>query len=89
MYWDIWWVWIAAALALAILEVLAPGFIFLGFAFGAAIVGILIALGLSITLPWMLVIAAIMALASWIVMRKVFGIRKGQVKHFDTDINEN
>jgi len=89
MYWDIWWVWIAAALALAILEVLAPGFIFLGFAFGAAAVGILLALGLPITLPWMLVIAASMALLSWVVMRKVFGIRKGQVKHFDTDINEN
>lgn len=88
MYWDIWWVWIATALALAIFEVLAPGFIFLGFAFGAAIVGILIALGLVISLPWMLVIAAVMALISWIVMRKVFGVRKGQATYFDTDINE-
>jgi len=89
MMWDIWWVWISAALLLAILEVLAPGFIFLGFAFGAATVGILLALSLPMTLPWMLVIAASMALVSWIVMRKVFGVRAGQVKHFDTDINEN
>jgi len=89
MIWDIWWVWISAALGLAILEVLAPGFIFLGFAFGAAVVGVLIALGMSISLPWLLVIAASVALLSWVVMRRFFGIRKGQVKHFDTDINEN
>ncbi|MCP5038656.1 MAG: hypothetical protein GY945_13775 [Rhodobacteraceae bacterium] len=89
MIWDIWWVWIAAALGLAILEVLAPGFIFLGFAFGAAVVGMMIALGFVTGLPWLLVIAACVALVSWVVMRRVFGIRKGQVKHFDTDINEN
>ncbi len=89
MIWDIWWAWIAAALILAILEVLAPGFIFLGFAFGAAAVGILIALGVTANLPWLLVIAASVALLSWVGMRKFFGIRKGQVKHFDTDINEN
>jgi hypothetical protein len=34
--WHLWWVWLAAALGLAILEILVPGFIFLGFAVGAA-----------------------------------------------------
>lgn len=89
MIWHIWWVWIAAALVLAILEVLAPGFIFLGFAFGAAAVGVLIALGLPLGLPWLLVIAASVALLSWVLMRKFFGVRKGQVKYINTDINEN
>ncbi len=29
MIWDIWWVWVAVGLALAILEIFAPGFVFL------------------------------------------------------------
>ena len=33
-----WWVWMAAALVLAIVEVLLPGFMLLGFAIGAAVV---------------------------------------------------
>jgi membrane protein implicated in regulation of membrane protease activity len=89
MIWEIWWVWIAAALALGILEVLAPGFIFLGFALGAGAVGLLMALGFVTTLPWLLVIFAAVSLLAWVVMRKYFGIRRGQVKHITTDINED
>jgi len=89
MIWDIWWVWIAAALGLAILEVLAPGFIFLGFALGAAVVGILMGVGIGASLPWLLVVFAVVSLISWIVMRRAFGIRKGQVKVWDRDINED
>ncbi len=89
MIWEIWWVWISAALVLAILEVLVPGFIFLGFAFGAAFVGVMIALGIATSLPWLLVIAAVIALLSWVGMRRFFGVRKGQAKYFDEDINEN
>lgn len=89
MIWDIWWVWIAAALGLGILEVLAPGFIFLGFAIGVGAVGVMMGLGLNLGLPWLLVIAAVVALVSWAAMRRFVGIRKGQVKYFDSDINEN
>ena len=32
MLWTEWWVWMAGALALATLEVIVPGYIFLGFA---------------------------------------------------------
>lgn len=89
MWWEIWWIWLAAALALGILEIFAPGFIFLGFALGAAAVGVLMALGLSSTLPWLLVIFAVVSLLCWVAMRRAFGIRKGQVKVWDTDINED
>lgn len=89
MIWEIWWVWVAAGLALAILEVFAPGFIFLGFAIGAALVGGLIALGATLSLPWLLVVFGVVSLAAWIGMRQAFGVRKGQVKTWDTDINEN
>ncbi|WP_300515631.1 hypothetical protein [Aliiroseovarius sp.] len=89
MIWDIWWVWVAVGLVLAILEIFAPGFVYLGFAIGAALVGGLIALGLGLSLPWLLVVFGLVSLFSWIVLRRAFGVRKGQKKTWDTDINEN
>ena len=35
MIWATWWIWMIAGLSLAFLEVLVPGYIFLGFALGA------------------------------------------------------
>lgn len=87
--WEIWWFWVAAGIGLAILEVLAPGFIFLGFAVGATLVGVIIALGLILTLAWALVVFALASLIAWIVLRRVFGVRAGQKKTWDRDINEN
>jgi membrane protein implicated in regulation of membrane protease activity len=43
--WQEWWVWMLAGAVLAILEVLLPGFILLGFAIGAALTGALLWLG--------------------------------------------
>jgi len=86
--WALWWVWVAAGLVLAILEVFAPGFIFLGFAVGAGMTGLLLAIGLSFSLPVLLVVFALITLVAWLVMRKVFGVKSGNVKTFDHDINE-
>lgn len=86
--WEIWWVWIAGAMVLAILELFAPGFIFVGFAFGAAVVGVILALGVGLSLPWALVIFAVVSAAAWIVTRRLMGERQGQKKTFDHDINE-
>ena len=71
--------------------VLAPGFIFLGFAVGAMIVGGLLLLGggLVPSFPIALLIAGISAGVAWVFIRKLAGERKGQVKRIDTDINEN
>ncbi len=89
MLWHVWWVWAAAGIGLAILEVLAPGYIFLGFAIGALIVAALLFAGLTVSLPWLLVILGAVALISWLVLRQIFGIRKGQVKVIRHDINED
>jgi membrane protein implicated in regulation of membrane protease activity len=79
----------SGALILATLEVLIPGYIFLGFAFGAAVMGMLILLGVSASgLALTLVIFAVLSLISYLVMRKVFGLRTGQVKIWDTDVND-
>ena len=60
-FWRIWWIWLAGALVLAILEVLLPGFIFLGFAIGAAITGVILALtGVSISLAVLLLVFAVL-----------------------------
>jgi len=40
--WTSWVFWMIAAVGLAILEVFAPSFIFLGFAIGAALVGLIL-----------------------------------------------
>lgn len=90
-----YWVWFAGALVLGILEILAPGYILLGFALSAAVIGVVFALGgpfaeyLTGSMPITLVVFAAVALCLWLVMRKVFGLRTGQVKNFDHDINEN
>ena len=88
--WQEAWVWVVAGLVLGALEMFAPGFILLGFAIGAGVVGALIWAGvLGASLPPMLLCLAVVALVAWLVMRKVSGVRQGQAKIWDTDINEN
>ena len=89
LLWAEWWVWMSAALILATLEVLIPGYIFLGFAMGAGLVGLLILLGVSASgLALTLVIFAVLSLLSYLAMRRFFRLRKGQVKVWETDIND-
>ncbi|WP_435137821.1 hypothetical protein [Pseudopelagicola sp. nBUS_19] len=84
-----WWVWLAFALLLVILEVLIPGWIFLGFAIGAAITGLLLLGPLQLlSTPMLLLAFAALSLASWLLLRRVFSLRTGQVKTFDHDIND-
>ncbi len=87
--WAVWWVWVVAGFALGVLEVLAPGFIFLGFAIGAVVTGILVGLGLAPTgLAALILIFAVVSLAAWYALRRTMGVRKGQVKVWDKDIND-
>jgi inner membrane protein len=87
--WAEWWVWMSGALILATLEVLIPGYIFLGFAIGAGLLGLLILLGINATgLALTLVIFAVLSLLSYLAMRRFFRLRKGQVKVWETDIND-
>ncbi|WP_092362207.1 hypothetical protein [Cribrihabitans marinus] len=87
--WTVWWVWGAAALILAILEVLVPGFVFVGFAVGAAAVALfLLNTGLSLGLAPLLLIFAVLSLVTWLILRRYFALPKGQVKRFTDDIND-
>lgn len=95
MVWSDYWVWFAAALVLGILEILAPGYILLGFAIAAGAVGGLFLAGggvaeyLASSMPITLVLFAAIALLVWIALRRMFGMRKGQVKIWETDINDD
>lgn len=90
--WSLWWVWFVAALVIGFLEVIAPAQVFLGFAAGAAGTGIALLIGvpgLATSLPATLLVFAVLSLIAWIVVRKLVGVRHGQVKVWDTDINED
>lgn len=87
--WTVWWVWLVAGFALGVLEILAPGFIFLGFAIGAVATGILLAVGpLGGSLPILLVVFAALSLLAWFALRATMGVHKHQVKIWTKDIND-
>lgn len=85
-----WWVWVVAGFALGVLEVIVPGYIFLGFAIGAVVTGALVGLGLfGGQLPVLLFIFAVASFLAWLALRRTMGVRAGQVKIWDKDINDN
>ena len=87
--WTVWWVWVVAGFALGVLEVILPGFIFLGFAIGAVITGILLAMGvLGSSLTVTILIFALASLAAWYALRAALGKHEGQVKIWHKDVND-
>ncbi|MGX0976378.1 membrane protein implicated in regulation of membrane protease activity [Roseovarius sp. MBR-51] len=86
--WGLWWVWLAAALCLAILEVLVPGFIFLGFAIGAAVTALLVLLPLQVGLTALLAVFAGLSLVAWVILRKLFKPTDDQTRVIHDDINK-
>ncbi|MEO0370131.1 MAG: hypothetical protein AAF231_01615 [Pseudomonadota bacterium] len=86
--WTLWWVWASAALALAILELLMPGFIFLGIATGAAVVALLVAIFGDLGLTPSLAIFAGASLISWIALKRVFKPADDQTRVIHEDVNK-
>lgn len=88
--WTVWWVWMVAGFLLGILEVMTPGFIFLGFAAGAVLTGGLVGLGLAPqSFPQLLLIFAALSVVCWVLLRRFAGVRDGQVQISHRDINDN
>ena len=85
---QIWWVWLGGALALAILETLIPGYIFLGLALGAGVMAVLVALPLPLGPAGMVAIFAALSLAAWLGLRRVFRAPNDQSRIIHKDINE-
>ena len=86
----IWWVWLVAALVFAIVEVLVPGHVLLGFAIGAALVGLLMLGPTSFFLsaPALILLFAILSLVAWLILRRIFRPPGRKAKTFNYDIND-
>ncbi|ARO13383.1 hypothetical protein BVG79_00021 [Ketogulonicigenium robustum] len=83
-----WWVWVCLGVVFAIIEVVVPAFIFLGFAIGAVLTGLIVLAGV-LSLPWLALAFALLSLAAYILLRRMFGARKGETRTFRDDINDN
>jgi inner membrane protein len=88
--WATWWVWVVGGVLIGAVEVVLPGYVFLGFALGAVAVGLLTAIGvLGGNLPLMILAFAILSLLAWFGLRRAFPGQGGSVKRWDRDINDN
>ena len=83
-----WWAWLTAALVLALIEILAPGFIFLGFALGALAMTaiVLFASGFSVSVA--LALFAGLSLLGWIALRLIFRNHRSAARFIEHDIND-
>lgn len=88
-YLTLWWAWICIALVLGMVELLAPGFIFLGFALAAVIMAGVVAVFTGINIPALLALFAVLSLISWIALRRAFRNQSSGARIVTRDINEN
>lgn len=88
MIWEEWWAWVVFGCALGVLEVLVPGFIFLGFAVGAVVTGGLVGIGLlGGNVAVLALVFAVLSLVGFVGFRKLVGVTPSQTKVWDKDIN--
>ncbi|MFD1795220.1 hypothetical protein FQV27_13905 [Paracoccus aurantiacus] len=84
------WTWLIVGLVLSVLELLVPGYIFLGIAISSALVGLALLSGLfAPSLPVLLIVIAALSGIIWLILRRVVGVRQGQVRIWDRDINDD
>lgn len=87
--WTIWWVWVVAGVVLAVLEIMVPGFVFLGFAVGAGLTGVLVGLGIApANVAALALVFAVLSLVAWVLLRRSVGVFRHQVKVWHKDIND-
>ncbi|WP_074968471.1 hypothetical protein [Paracoccus aminovorans] len=84
------WIWIVVALLLAALELVLPGWFFLGAALAVALMGLALLIGIwTGGLPLALVVTALLTGAIWLALRRIFGTNRGEVRRWTRDINDN
>jgi membrane protein implicated in regulation of membrane protease activity len=89
MWWTTWWAWVAAGFALGVLEVILPGYVFLGFAVGAVLTGGLVGLGvLGGNMAFAVMVFAVLSLGAWFLLRRLLGGGNRAVKLWHRDIND-
>ena len=86
---ETWWAWVAFGIMLMLLELMMPSYLFFGFGFGAIVTGITLALGMTISAQYLMLLFSIASLISWVLLRQVFKLPKENVQTFDQGINDN
>ncbi|MGD9294981.1 MAG: hypothetical protein PVI41_08890 [Roseobacter sp.] len=85
----IWWLWIAVGLVFGLIELFAPGFIFLGFALGALATGVFVGIAGAPSAPALLAIFGGVSLLCWIGLRFVFRRQSSNARIITRDINDS
>lgn len=87
--------WLGLTMLMVILEVIVPGYLFLGFSIGAALIALLVAVLPTGSLPQipngdlLLVLCwAIFSMAAWYALREYFKRKKKRAGEDGKDINE-
>ena len=88
-YMTIWWVWLCIALGMAILELLVPSFIFLGFALGGLAMAAIVATVTIGNVPALLALYAILSLIAWIGLKAAFRKQSSGARVVTEDINDH
>jgi membrane protein implicated in regulation of membrane protease activity len=88
-WWLLWWVWIAVAIVLGVLEVLLPAFVFLGFSAGAFGTALLVALGVDLGIGGTLLIFALISSAAYGLLRVFLRSQAGTARIVRKDINDD
>jgi membrane protein implicated in regulation of membrane protease activity len=86
---ETWWAWVAFGIVLMLLELMMPSYLFLGFGFGAIVTGVTLALGMTMSARYLMLLFSIASLISWVLLRQVFKLPKENVQTFDQDLNDN
>ena len=86
---ETWWAWVAFGIVLMLLELMMPSYLFLGFGFGAIVTGITLALGMTMSAQYLMLLFSIASLSSWVLLRQVFKLPKENVQTFDQGLNDN
>ncbi|MDR0809420.1 MAG: hypothetical protein LBE86_09925 [Gemmobacter sp.] len=84
-----WWIWFVGGVAIGALEVMLPGYYFVGFMAGGIMTGLVMWSGLFIlSLPMQILVFALISLAAWGGLRRALPLQRGEVKRWTRDIND-
>jgi len=83
-----WWVWLCISLVLALVELLIPATIFLGFALGALAMAVLVAVMPVSSVAGLFVMFAMLSLIAWLVLRIAFRRQSSGARVVTRDIND-
>ena len=88
--WANGWLWIIAALVIALIELILPGYVFMGIAGAALVMGLLLLSGVwAGGLSGALVVTALLSGVIWFALSRLRGVDRSATRIWRDDINEN